>query len=146
MPQPSNPFHIPATLRPHSVQKEVATTNAQQPAKKAPAGAAPSVSGTAQKRKASGGGAANPVPAKLPKTVPTTAAAAAQSVAVAAAANAAMEKKSKAKEAWDRKKKSKFIRAAAGETWEDESLLEWVGLNIKLVYLERSLSVLVERN
>lgn len=106
-------FNIPANLKPHSIQKE---TPAPPPPKNLP-----STSGGAQKREAPSGGG-HPGQVKQPKTVPTTAAAAAQSVAAAAV----VDKKNKTKEAWDKtKKKNKFIRAAAGETWEDESLLEW---------------------
>ena len=56
------------------------------------------------------------------KSVPTTAAAAATAVA---AAQIEADKK-KAKDAKDKKNKNKkFIRSAGGQTWEDESLLEW---------------------
>lgn len=105
MPQPSNPF----SFVPHSLQKETPSV-------------VPSTS--AQKREAPSGNL-NPGAVKLPKTMPTTAAAAAQSVAVASAAQTALEKKRKGKEPWDKKKKAKFVRSAAGEIWEDESLIEW---------------------
>jgi hypothetical protein len=62
-----------------------------------------------------------PAQPKPSKVAPTTAAAAAAAVA---ATTAEMEKISKAKEAKDKKRK-KFIRAAAGQTWEDESLADW---------------------
>lgn len=60
--------------------------------------------------------------AGIVKSVPTTAAAAAQSVALASFET----DKKKAKDAKDKKNKNKkFIRAAGGQTWEDESLIEW---------------------
>ena len=56
------------------------------------------------------------------KSVPTTAAAAATAVA---AASFETDKK-KAKDAKEKKNKSKkFIRAAGGQTWEDDTLVEW---------------------
>ena len=58
--------------------------------------------------------------AKPAKIVPTTAAAAATAVAAASA-----ELESKAKKAKDNQKKKKFIRAAGGQTWEDDSLADW---------------------
>ena len=117
--QPSNPFtpmpyQIPASLRPHSVASHV-----------------PPISNQGVKRDASGM-ATNMPPQKAAKIVPTTAAAAAQSVAAAAGAavassSADADKKNKNKEGKDKKKRDKkIIRAAAGQTWEDESLLEWV--------------------
>ncbi len=51
---------------------------------------------------------------------PTTAAAAATAVAQAFAES----DKKKSKE-YKNSKKKKFVRAAGGQTWEDESLLEW---------------------
>lgn len=56
------------------------------------------------------------------KSVPTTAAAAATAVA---AASFETDKK-KAKDAKDKRNKNKkIVRAAGGQVWEDESLLEW---------------------
>jgi hypothetical protein len=56
------------------------------------------------------------------KSIPTTAAAAATAVA---AASFETDKK-KAKDAKEKKNKSKkFIRAAGGQTWEDDTLVEW---------------------
>jgi hypothetical protein len=121
----SQQYIIPSNLKPHSIQTPSASVPSS--AHKNPTSTSANGSGGggggggAQKREATSGGG-NPSQAKVPKIMPTTAVAAAQSVAAAAV----VEKKITKKDSWDKnKKKSKLIRAAAGETWEDESLLEW---------------------
>ena len=118
----SQQYIIPSNLKPHSIQTPSASVPSS--AHKNPPSTSANGSGGgggAQKREASSSGG-NPSQAKVPKIMPTTAVAAAQSVAAAAV----VEKKITKKDSWDKNKKnSKLIRAAAGETWEDESLLEW---------------------
>jgi hypothetical protein len=136
----SQQYIIPSNLKPHSIQTPSASVPSSAHKNPPPSTSANGSGGGAQKREASSsGGGGNPSQAKMPKIMPTTAAAAAQSVAAAAV----VEKKStNKKEPWDKnKKKSKFIRAAAGETWEDESLLEWdpgeKEINLKNAHLRR---------
>lgn len=74
------------------------------------------------------------------KSMPTTAAAAA--TAVAAAAIESDIKAKKAKEAKDKKKK-KFIRSAGGQTWEDDTLLDWDNGNISFRVLKSHLSIIL---